>query len=79
MKSELEISETLKYTFSDEEEYQGKKFVSIHKQSKFKGQIKHQNLTARPEDWPQVKGWLADCLIGTAKQSRKEKEEDVPF
>lgn len=74
MKSEFTASNGVKYDFDTEAEYQGKKYVSIHKQSTFKEQVKHQNLTCTLGDWPAVKAWLQDCL-----GDRKEPGEDVPF
>ena len=63
MKNSLTLNEgkTI-YDFDDAKEYEGKTFISFHKQSKFKEQVKHQNLTVRNEDWPAVMGWLLECL-----------------
>jgi hypothetical protein len=73
MKSELKINDTLRYEFDDEAEYQGKKFVSFHKESKFKQEVKHQNFTVSEKDWDKVKEWLLGCLEGNGE------EEQTPF
>ena len=68
MKSELKISDSLRYEFDDEAEYQGKKFVSFHKESVFKSEKKHQNFTVSEKDWEQVKAWLSTCLTGDGQE-----------
>ena len=55
------------YDFDDAAEYQGKTFISFHKQTKFKDQVKHQNLTARNEDREAVFEWLRDCIDGVER------------
>ena len=75
MKSKLELEEgKIVYEFSDEEEYEGKKFVSLKKVTTFKeGAKKYQNLTCKPAHWEKVSEWLLAVL-------RSEPgSKDVPF
>lgn len=65
------------YEFDSEADYQGKTFISFHKQSKFKEQVKHQNLTCKSADWPQVATWLIECCQGVGGTS--EPGDKPPF
>ena len=65
MKERLEIDNRIAYEFSDEEEYQGKKFVSFKKITIFKDQKKYQNLTIKPEHWAAFEEWILEkCFTG---------------
>ena len=71
MKHSLSLNEgKTTYDFDDAAEYQGKTFISFHKQTKFKDQVKHQNLTVRNEDWAEVATWLSQCV---------EEIKEAPF
>jgi len=71
MKHSLSLNEgKTTYDFDDAAEYQGKTFISFHKQTKFKDQVKHQNLTVRNEDWAEVATWLSHCV---------EEIKEAPF
>jgi hypothetical protein len=73
MKRTLELEGGTTYDFDPAADYQGKKFISLHKVSKFKDQVKHQQVTCKLADWPRVKEWLQGCLI-----TNGEGGEDVP-
>ncbi len=78
MKHSLSLNEgKTVYDFDDAKEYEGKTFISFHKQSKFKEQVKHQNLTVRNEDREAVFGWLRDCIDGVERTGPEESE--TPF
>ncbi len=62
------------YEFDDEAEYQGKMFISFHKQTTFKDQKKHQNMTVKVDDWEEFSKWMQECLDGKAPDG-----EEAPF
>lgn len=76
LKSELKINDGLKYEFDDQAEFKDKKFISFHKESKFKDNVKHQNLTIRLEDWGRVSSWIIEACSGAPME---EKGDDIPF
>ncbi len=74
MQKKLELNDgKITYDFNDAAEFQGKTFIQFHKQTKWKEQVKHQNLTVRNEDWPAVMGWLLECL------DMKEPSQETPL
>ena len=76
MKHSLSLKDGTVYEFDDEADYQGKKFISFHKVSKFKEQTKHQNLTCKSADWTGVATWLIECCQGVGG---KDDPENAPF
>ncbi len=74
MQKKLELNEgKITYDFDDAKEYEGKTFISFHKQSKFKEQVKHQNFTIRNEDRAAVFEWLRDCIDGVIRTGPEEE------
>ena len=65
------------YEFNDEDEYKGYKFVSIKKVTQIEGgKQKFQNVTVKPQDWPEVRDWLFRCIEECKKT---ESKEPTPF
>ena len=76
MKHSLSLNEgKITYDFDDAKEYEGKIFISFHKVTKYKDQVKHQNLTVRNEDKEAVFEWLRDCIDGVLRTG----PEEAPF